>query len=312
MSNDIILYKNGELELSVAVTPDKETVWLTQKQMGLLFGVKHNTLSEHIKNIFKEKELDERTSVGISDKSLGGRPPKIYNLDVIISIGYRVKSKEGVKFRKWATSILKQYMIQGYALNEKRLESMKKVIRIESNIIADMMDIEVEDVLKVVNTYAEGLSLLDDYDHQCVKKPDSKLPVIHEMTYEECREVIHELEYHSDVFGVEKEQGKLKGILAAVHQNVFGQEVYPTLEEKAATLLYFLIKDHPFADGCKRIAAAVFLQYLNQNHALIQNDKQVISNSALVAITLLVAQSNPEEKDIMIDLIMNFIDLSGE
>ena len=172
-----------------------------------------------------------------------------FNLDVIISIGYRVKSKRGVQFRIWATSILKDYMLKGYAINQKRLEALDRTVKIQSRIIASTLELDEKEVLNVVEAYADALSMLDDYDHGCLTKPNGK-DTIYRLSYEECRNLIDSMRFDSDVFGVEKEPGKLNGILAAVYQNVFGTEVYPSIEEKAANLLYFLIKDHPFADGC--------------------------------------------------------------
>ncbi len=307
MKNEIIKFVNDELELDVVVSPEKETVWLTQKQIELLFNVKHATVSEHIANILASKELDE-TSVGFSDKSSGGRKPKLYNLDMIISVGYRVNSKQGIIFRKWATSILKDYMLKGYAINQKRLESLNKTISIQTRMLASALNIEEDDVLKAISLYTEGLSLLDDYDHQQLSKPKGN-KATYVLTYKECRELIDKmaLEFDTAVFGVEKEKGKLEGIIASIYQTAFTQEVYPTIEEKAANLLYFLIKDHPFADGCKRIGASIFLYFLDKANRLIVNGKQTISNSALVAITLLTAESRPDEKDVIVKLIMNFL-----
>ena len=229
-----------------------------------------------------------------------------YNLDLILSVGYRVNSKRGIAFRRWASSILKDYMLKGYAVNEKRLKSLNKTVEIQSRIIASALELESDDVYKVVNEYTKALDLLDDYDHQCLSRPNGS-NTLYRLSYEEVRKLIDSMKFNSDVFGVEKEKGKLNGILEAVYQNVFGTEVYPSIEEKAANLLYFLIKDHPFADGCKRIGASVFLEFLNKNNALIRNGKQVISDSALVAITLMVAESRPEEKETMVTLIMNFL-----
>lgn len=307
MKNEIVLFTDGEKNIEVQVSPDKETVWLTQKQMEELFDVKHATISEHINNILSEGELDE-TSVGFSDKSSGGRKPKIYNLDMILSVGYRVNSKRGIAFRRWANNVLKQYVLKGYAINEKRLAALNKTVEIQSKIIANTLDIEEAEVLRAVNLYTEALVLLDQYDHQSLSKPEGNKPV-YRITYEDCRNMINHMEdsFSSDVFGVEKEAGKVEGILAAVYQDVFGGEVYPSLEEKAANLLYFMIKDHPFADGCKRIAASLFLEFLDKNDALIRDGQKVISDGALVAITLMIAESKPEEKDIMTTLVMNLL-----
>jgi prophage maintenance system killer protein len=305
--NEIVLFTDGEKNIEVQVSPDKETVWLTQKQMEELFDVKHATISEHINNILSSGELDE-TSVGFSDKSSGGRKPKIYNLDMILSVGYRVNSKRGIAFRRGANIVLKQYIMKGYAINEKRLVALNKTVEIQSKIIANTLDIEEAEVLRAVNLYTDALLLLDQYDHQSLSKPEGNKPV-YRITYDDCRNMINHMEdsFSSDVFGVEKETGKVEGILAAVYQDVFGGEVYPSLEEKAANLLYFMIKDHPFADGCKRIAASLFLEFLDKNDALIRDGQKVISDGALVAITLMIAESNPEEKDIMTTLVMNLL-----
>ncbi|MDB7947695.1 RhuM family protein [Faecalitalea cylindroides] len=308
MSNEVVIFKNGELELEVNITPEKETVWLTQDQMSSLFDTARSSIAYHINNIFKEGELVKETSVEILDRSQGkaSRPPMYYNLDVIISVGYRVKSQRGIAFRKWATSILKDYMIRGYAINQKRLDALHKTVEIQTRILASTLELDEKEVLNVIETYANALSLLDDYDHGLLSKPEGT-DFIYRLSYQECRELIDKMKFDSDVFGIEKEEGKLNGILAAVYQNVFGQELYPSIEEKAANLLYFLIKDHPFADGCKRIGATIFLEFLNKNNHLIIEGTPIISNSALVAITLMIAESRPEEKETMISLVMNFL-----
>ena len=305
--NEIVLFTDGNTEIEVQISPELETVWLTQKQMGELFGVKQATLSEHIKNIIDTGELDE-TSIGFSDKSSGGRKPKIYNLDMILSVGYRVNSKRGIAFRRWASLVLKQYTLNGYAINERRLQALQKTVEIQTKMIAGTLDIEQQDVLKAVNLYTQALILLDQYDHQSLEKPEGSSP-IYRITYSDCREMVDHMEdtFKSDVFGVEKEVGKVEGILAAVYQDVFGGEVYPSLEEKAANLLYFMIKDHPFEDGCKRIAASLFLEFLNRNNALFRDGQKIISDGALVAITLMIAESNPDEKDIMTAMVMNLL-----
>ena len=307
LKNEIVLFTDGDINLEVELSPELETVWLTQKRMEALFDVKHATVSEHISNILASGELDE-TSVGFSDKSSGGRKPKIYNLDMILSVGYRVNSKRGIAFRRWANSVLKQYVIQGYAINEKRLQALERTVDIQTKMLACTLDVEESDVLKAVSSYTEALMLLDKYDHQSIEKPEGNKP-IYKITYEECRNMVSHMEdsFKSDVFGVEKEKGKVEGILAAVYQSVFGGDVYPSLEEKAANLLYFIIKDHPYADGCKRIAASLFLEFLARNNALYRDDGKIISDGALVAITLMIAESRPEEKDIMVNLVMNFL-----
>ena len=320
MNNEIIKFNNGNLELDVTVTPDKDTVWLTVDQLCTLFNKNKSTISRHIKNIFNEGELDEISSVAKNATQLKRYDPRTgkdrisnveinyYNLDVIIFVGYRVKSQNGIIFRKWATSILKDYMIKGFAVNEKRLEALDKTIQIQSRMLASALNIEEKEVLNVIEAYSNALTLLDDYDHGTIPKPDG-IASVYQLTYEECCEMIDSMKYgnDSDVFGVEKELGKLNGIIAAVYQNIFGTELYPSIEEKTANLLYFLIKDHPFVDGCKRIGASIFLEFLNKNKHLIIDGKQIISDSALVAITLMIAESRPEEKETMVKLVMNFL-----
>ena len=306
MENEIIVFKNGGLELEVNVSEDRENVWLSKQQMAELFQRDRTVISKHLKNIFNESELSEKSNVQNLHVANSDKPVPFYSLDVIISVGYRVKSPNGIIFRKWATSILKDYMVKGYAINKKRLDALNKTIEIQSRMLASSLDIDAKEVLSVIETYSNALSLLDDYDHGTLIKPNGNSS-IYELTYKECRDLIDSMKFNSSVFGIEKEKCKLEGILAAIYQNVFGEELYPSIEEKAANLLYFIIKDHPFADGCKRIGASLFLEFLNKNKHLIIDGKQIISNSALVAITLMIAESRPEEKDVMVKLVMNFL-----
>ena len=313
MSNEIIKFVNGDLQIDVTVSPNEETVWLNRNQLAILFDRDVKTIGKHINNALKE-ELDSSTVAKFATVQKEGsrnikREIDYYNLDMIISVGYRVKSQNGIIFRKWATSILKDYMIKGYAVNQKRLDVLNKTIAIQYRMLASTLNIEEKEVLNVIEAYSNALTLLDDYDHGTIPKPDGIVSV-YQLTYEECRELIDSMKYgnYSDVFGVEKEYGKLNGILAAIYQNVFGTELYPSIEEKAANLLYFLIKDHPFVDGCKRIGASIFLEFLNKNKHLIIDGKQIISDSALVAITLMIAESRPEEKETMVKLVMNFLE----
>jgi len=314
MSNEIVIFNDGDVNIEAQVNPEQETVWLTRNQLAELFGRDVKTIGKHINNALRE-ELDREvvvakfattTAHGAIEGKTQTHLTEHYNLDMIISVGYRVKSNRGIAFRKWANGVLKDYMLKGYAINEKRLEALNKTIEIQSRMISSLTETPQDEVYEVVKKYTDALSLLDEYDHQCLKKPEGS-DTVYRLTYEECRALIDSMTFDSDVFGVEKEKGKLEGILAAVYQNVFGTEVYPSIEEKAANLLYFLIKDHPFADGCKRIGASIFLEFLNKNHALFKEGRQIISNTALVAITLMVAESRPEEKEIMITLIMNFL-----
>ena len=309
----IVKFVDNNFEIDVRTDINNETVWLTQKEMALLFEVSIDNISLHIKNILKENELDistveESSIVQIEGNRKVNRAIKIYNLDMIISVGYRVKSQRGIIFRKWANKILKEYLIQGYSINKRRIEVLNKTIDVQNKMLASSLNIDQEALVNVIEEYTKALDLLDDYDHQCLIKPKGN-ETLYRLTYSDCRTIIDSMKFKntSSVFGVEKEKGKLDGILAAVYQNVFGQEVYPSLEEKAAHLLYFLVKDHPFVDGCKRIAATLFLEFLNRNHALIKNGKIIISNDTLVAITVLTAESKPEEKEVIIKLIMNFL-----
>ena len=312
MSKEVVIFKNGELELEVTVSENRENVWLSQDQMATLFDVDRSRVTRHIKNIYDDNELVENSTcaenalVQTEGKRKVKRTIKIYNLDMILAVGYRVKSPNGIIFRKWATSILKDYMIKGYTINQKRLDALHKTVEIQTRILASTLELDEKEVLNVIETYANALSLLDDYDHGLLSKPEGT-DFIYRLSYQECRELIDKMKFDSDVFGIEKEEGKLNGILAAVYLNVFDQELYPSIEEKAANLLYFLIKDHPFADGCKRIGAAIFLEFLNKNNHLIIEGTPIISNSALVAITLMIAESRPEEKETMISLVMNFL-----
>lgn len=312
MNNKIIKFMNGDLQIDATVSPNEETVWLNRNQLATLFDRDVKTIGKHINNALKE-ELDSSTVAKFATVQKEGsrnitREIDYYNLDMIISVGYRVKSQNGVIFRKWATSILHDFMIKGYAVNQKRLDVLNKTIAIQSRMLASTLNIEEKEVLNVIEAYSNALTLLDDYDHGTIPKPDGIASIYH-LTYEECRELIDSMRYgnFSDVFGVEKELGKLNGIIAAVYQNVFGTELYPSIEEKTANLLYFLIKDHPFVDGCKRIGASVFLEFFNKNNHLIIDGKQIISDSALVAITLMIAESRPEEKETMVNLVMNFL-----
>lgn len=309
----LVRFTDNNFELDVRADSENETVWLTQDEIAYLFERDQGVISRHINNIFKEGELDKNTSMQKMHKSTNGlnpnyRPPIYYNLDVIISVGYRVKSSRGVIFRRWANNVLKQYLIQGYAANQKRLETLGKVVDIQNRMLAYSLNIDKEELSKVINEYTRALDLLDSYDHQTLEKPKGTKSD-YMMTYQEAREIIDSMKFSdmSQVFGVEKEQGKLNGIIQQVYQNVFGKELYPSIEEKAAHLLYFLVKDHPFADGCKRIAATLYINFLYKSNHLYRNNKQIISNEALVAVTILTAESNPDEMEIIVKLITNLL-----
>ena len=309
--NEIVLFETEDEKVRLTVPIQEDTVWLTQAQMTELFDTSKQNVSLHINNCFKEGELDKGAVVKdfLTTASDGKNyKTKYYNLDVIISVGYRVKSQRGIEFRRWANKVLKDYIIKGYAINDKRLEVLQKTVEIQAKMLATAIEGDSDEVLKAVNLYTQALTLLDQYDHQSLEKPEGNKP-IYRITYTDCRTMVDRMEdsFKSDVFGVEKEPGKIEGILAAVYQDVFGGEVYPSLEEKAANLLYFMIKDHPFADGCKRIAASLFLEFLNRNNAIFRDGHKVISDGALVAITLMIAESDPKEKDIMTTMVMNLL-----
>ena len=308
--NEIVLFETEDKEITLSVPIEQDTVWLNQAQMTELFSVDRTVITRHVNKVFKEKELDKKSNVQKMHIANADRPVQFYSLDVIISVGYRVKSQRGVEFRRWANSVLKDYILKGYAVNSKRLEALQKTVEIQSKMLSSVLEIDGSEVLQAVNQYTRALTLLDKYDHQSLEKPEGNAP-IYRITYEECRKMVDKMEdsFKSDVFGVEKKVGKVEGIIAAVYQSVFGGDVYPSLEEKAANLLYFMIKDHPYADGCKRIAASLFLEFLNKNNVLFKNGKKVISDGALVALTLMIAESRPDEKDIMTALVMNIISL---
>ncbi len=321
MTNEITIFETKDKAISIPVKVDSETVWLNQNEMAQLFSTTKQNISLHIGNCFRENELQKELVVkdfftttphGAQKGKTQTHSVKYYNLDVIISVGYRVKSQRGIEFRQWANKILKDYILEGYAVNQKRLEVLNKTIEIDSRIIAHMSEIDTDEMMEAVNLYTSALDLLDDYDHQCIQKPNGNKEVV-PLTVSECYEIISAMKFgsSSSLFGVEKEVGKLDAVLSAVHQKVFGEDVYPTLEEKAANLLYFLVKDHPFEDGCKRIAATLFLTYLQKNGILKRADgKQIISNGTLVAVTLLIAESRPEEKTIMVSVIMNILNIN--
>ena len=249
--NDILVFKNGELELEVAVSKDRENVWLSQRQMAKLFNVDRTRILDEKSTCAENAHMG---SLGVQIYS-----NKIYNLDMILAVGYRVKSPNGVIFRKWATSILKDYIIKGYALNERKLKVLNKVNLVQSKMLARAYNLDEKEVLDVIEAYKNALTLLDDYDHGSLLKPKGT-DTIYRLTYDECRNLIDKMNYKSNVFGVEKEKGKLNGILAAIYQNVFGQEVYPSIEEKAANLLYFLIRVSVFLRGLYFLKSFIYLR----------------------------------------------------
>jgi prophage maintenance system killer protein len=306
----IVKFTDNDFELDVRADKSNYTVWLTQRQMAELFLVNTDTIGLHIRNILKDKELDNSTTedssvVQVEGKRTVRRSVKIYNLDMIISVGYRIKSQRGIVFRQWANKVLKEFLIEGYSVNKKRLAALDRVVEVQNRMLASALNIDEIELRDVIDKYTNALDILDDYDHQRITKPSGNVAV-YRLNYDDCRKIIDSMRFSSEsqLFGVEKENGKLNGILEAVYQNVFGEEIYPTIEEKAAHLLYFIVKDHPFIDGCKRIAATMFLEFLNKNGRLFSENGLIISNSTLVALTLLTAESRPEEKETIINVIM--------
>lgn len=307
MKNELIIFENQNIKLEVNM--QDETVWLTQSQMAQLFDRDVKTISKHIKNAFDE-ELDEKSNSQKMRIANSDKPVNIYDLDVIISVGYRVKSKNGVIFRKWANKVLKDYMIKGYAVNQKRLEYLEKTIKlidIAGRIDTELKGTEAQEIIKVINNYSNALNLLDDYDHKRISKPNGTTNN-NKIVYEDCMDIVSKLKFNSDsdLFALERDKG-LKAIIGNIYQSFDGKDLYPTTEEKAANFLYLITKNHTFIDGNKRIAATLFIYFLEFYNLLYNDNGQVIDNNTLVAITLLIAGSNPKEKDVLIDLVMNFL-----
>lgn len=305
---EIVLFTDGNVALEVPITPEQDTVWLNRNQMAELFERDVKTIGKHVNNALKEELQDQTATVANfaivqkeGERSVV-RQVAHYNLDVIISVGYRVKSKRGIAFRKWANKVLRDYIVKGYAVNDNRMNQLKKVVRIMKRTEEQL---DAKQILSVIEKYSLALDLLDAYDHQNMKRPEGG-NTIYILSYEECRKVIDSMSYgeSSNVFGNEKDDS-FKGSIGAIYQTFAGQEVYPSLEEKAANLLYFITKNHSFSDGNKRIAAAIFLYFMDRNQALFLDDEKIISDHTLVALTIMIAESRPEEKEMMISVIMN-------
>ena len=311
--NEIVIFENQNVKLEVNMKD--ETVWLSLDKMATLFDRDKSVISRHIKNAFEE-ELDRSSTVAkfATVQKEGAREITrnidYYNLDVIISVGYRVKSKNGVAFRKWANRILKDYLIKGYAVNEKRLKALEKTIELID--IANRLDNRLEDkdakgILKVITSYTKALDLLDDYDHKTLKVKGTNKS-LKRIDYNECMNIINTLKFNesSDIFALERDNG-FKTIIDTIYQTFDGKELYKTTEEKAANFLYLTVKNHAFIDGNKRIAATMFIYFLNYYNMLYKDNSLVIDNNTLTALTLLIAESNPKEKDLITALIMNFL-----
>ena len=304
--NEIILFETADNEESLQVQMKDETVWLTRNQMAELFDRDVKTIGKHISNALKE-ELDGSTVAKFATVQTEGnrevtREIEYYNLDMIISVGYRVKSQRGVEFRRWANSVLKEYILKGYAVNDKRINQLGQIVQIMKRAENQL---DAQQVLSVVESYSAALDMLDDYDHQTMSKPKGN-KATYVLSYDECREVIDKMKYAScsDLFGNEKDES-FKGSIGAIYQSFGGKDLYPSLEEKAANLLYFVTKNHSFADGNKRIAATMFLYFLDKNKALFVEGSKRITDFTLVALTIMIAESKPEEKEMMVNVIMN-------
>ena len=307
MKNEIIIFENQNVKLEVSMKD--ETVWLTQAQIAKLFDRDVGVISRHIKNVFEE-ELDEKSNLQKMQIANSDKLVNFYNLDVIISVGYRVKSKNGVIFRKWANKILKDYLIKGYVVNEKRLEYLEKTVKlidIASRNLEGLDGVGASDIIKVLQRYTKSLDLLDDYDHKTLTKPKGSISN-EKITYKNCIDIIKTLKFHekSDIFAMERDKG-LESIINNIYQTFDSKDVYESIEEKAANFLYTCVKNHVFIDGNKRIAATLFIYFLQFYDILYVNDEAIIDNNTLASLTLLIAESNPKEKEILIQLIMNFL-----
>lgn len=312
--NDIVIFENQGLKLDVNI--EDNTVWLNRKQLAELFDRDVKTIGKHVKNVLKE-ELAGAEDKSVKTFTITANDNKEYevehyNLDVIISVGYRVKSKKGIIFRRWANNVLKDYLIKGYAVNNPRLKYLGQIVdlvKIASRSNDRIPDSELRDILEVINNYSDALDMLDNYDHKSFSKIEGNNSN-KKIKYEDCKKLIEELKEsnQSDVFAVEKNDSlNLESIINNIYASYDGIDVYSSVEEKAANFLYFVTKDHVFADGNKRIAATLFIYFLDFYGLLYKNDEKRIENSTLTALTILVAESNHEEKDTLIDLIMHFI-----
>ena len=314
-ANAVVLFQaaNGKVDLSVRL--EKDTLWLNQSQMAELFEVERSVITKHLRNIFKTNELDERlTCANFAHIIARGRTysAAYYNLDVIISVGYRVNSARGTQFRIWATQVLREHILKGYTVNERRLKELRQSIRLVANVLEhyDITTDQAKAIIQVVVDYEKALDILDDYDHQRVRPVQCIQAQAQGISYDEALKIIAQMREKfvgSDLFGREKDSS-LQSSLAAIMQSFGGADVYPSKEEKAAHLLYFLVKNHSFVDGNKRIAATFFLWFLEKNGLMFREDGiRRIAENALVAITLMIAESKPTEKETICQLITHLI-----
>ena len=304
---EIAIYqsKNGEIQLNIDTK--QETVWATQTQIAEVFDIDRTRITRHIKNIFNDEEVSQKSNVRKTHFANSDKPVNLYSLDVILAVGYRTNSKQAIKFRQWANSVLKKYLLNGVVINQKRLEQLNKTIEIFSR----SQNLEVSGVANILQNFTAGLDLLDNYDYQSLKKPKgTKNNRV--LTYEDAKNVINSMKFNekSSLFGNEKDNS-FKSSLNTIYQTFGKKEFYPTVEEKAANLLYLVVKNHSFIDGNKRIAAALFIYFLNKNGILLSKKGNfIIDNNTLAAMTLMIALSKPSEKEQMILLVMNFLEQS--
>jgi len=312
---EIVIYQAPGGEGRLEVRLDGDTLWLSLNHIAALFERDKSVISRHLRNVFREGELDRESVVAFfATTAADGKTYKVeyFNLDAILSVGYRVNSKRGTQFRIWATQVLKDHLVKGYSVNAKRLKELRRSLKLVGQVLEryDVTSDQARALLHVVTDYAAALDLLDDYDHERVSVPPLEAGEARGIGYDEAMTVIEELRRKfggSDLFGREKDQS-LRGSLGAVMQSFDGKDLYPSIEEKAAHLLYFLVKNHSFVDGNKRIAAALFLWFMEKNGILYRADgSRHIADNALVAITLMIAESDPRQKDILTTMVVNLI-----
>ncbi len=318
--DSIILYQSPDGTSALEVRLDHETVWLTQDQMAELFGRERSVITKHLRNVFKEGELDENSvRAKYAHTAADGKKymTQFYNLDAILSVGYRVNSKQGTRFRQWATRVLHDHVVKGYTLNEQRLreesaklQAMQQTVALLARTLTnqELVSDTGRDVLRVIDDYAYALATLDRYDHGTLAIEGITRQALHVIGYDEGIGIVTAMKGEFDgLFGVEKDQG-FKSALGAIYQTFDGKELYPSVEEKGANLLYFIVKNHAFSDGNKRIAAALFIYFLGRNDILYRADgSKRLADNALVALTLLIAESRPEEKETIVKVIVNLI-----
>jgi len=318
---EIIIYKTSKNEVDLKVRFENETVWLTQAEIAELFGKERTVITKHIKNIFADKEINLKSNVQKMHIANSDKPVEFYSLDVILAVGYRTNSARAIHFRKWATSVLKKYLLQGYTINEKRLLEAREKFNELQTVISflrekskkELLNGQAGEILNLLSDYSKTLTILEQYDKgQLKESKGGKTKFV--LKYDDCLKIIAELKKElvmkkeaSDLFGNERD-GSFEGIIKGLYQSFGGKELYPSIEDKASHLLYFIIKDHPFSDGNKRSAAFLFVYFLDKTNFLFKKSgERKINDNALVALALLVAESDPKEKDVMVKIIKNLI-----